>query len=181
MNIPPPRHTHTHANTLILVDCFLRSIFGAGRKLQRSQKRRVKLPSKNARRRLLGNDRGLWADIHLLCLFPEGFGRQLSEFWRLVRNELMAGAAVCLLFLSPLRTVSCGVWARTSQISALSDRHLPSRCRIHGPTCGAGHMTSSCRRRLISGGLVDIKQGKGFSISGLIPLFSARKAEPQMS
>ncbi|TWW72484.1 hypothetical protein D4764_16G0009810 [Takifugu flavidus] len=50
------------------------SIFGGGRKLQRSQKRRVKLPSKNARRRLLGNGRGLWADIRLLCLSQKALG-----------------------------------------------------------------------------------------------------------
>lgn len=48
-----------------------------------------------------------WADIHLLRLFPEGFGRRLSK-WRLVRNGLMTGAA-CLSFLlvfAPLRIVS---------------------------------------------------------------------------
>lgn len=56
-----------------------------------------------------------------------------------------------------------------------------SVCRVHGGRHGAGHVTSSCHRRLISGGLVDIKQGKGFTISGLIPLFSARKSEPRMS
>lgn len=54
-----------------------------------------------------GNYCVCWADIHLLRLFPEGFGRRLSK-WRLVRNGLMTGAA-CLSFLlvfAPLRIVS---------------------------------------------------------------------------
>lgn len=44
--------------------------------------------------------------------FPEGSGRQLREFWRLVENELMAAAA--RLFVSAPRTVA----AASSRISA---------------------------------------------------------------
>lgn len=83
---------------------------------------------------------------------------------------------VLLLFLS--ESSSLRREHSASQIWAFFRSPL-SVCRVHGGRRGAGHVT--CHRRLISGGLVDIKQGKGFTISGLIPLFSARKSEPRMS
>lgn len=67
------------------------------------------------------------------------------------------------LFLPPMRSLGFS--------NSRTFRPPPS---LRPESCGhrgAGHMTSSCRGRLISGGLVDIKQGRGFTISGLIPRF----------
>lgn len=70
--------------------------------------------------RLRRNDCGCWADIHLLCLFPEGLGRQLSAFWRLVKNELMTGAAGPSFLLSFFSACPSLLWGQSAVASSIA-------------------------------------------------------------